>query len=242
VLGLFDYFLSATGEESDAVIRARIEAVIRERLDAPAEQEAIDLLDKYIAYREDARTAKAPDGIDEDPVARLRTIQKLRRSHFGEEAASKLFGDEEREGEVAAERSRILKDTSLTPDERDARLAEIEAKLPSAAREARDDARRALRQRADEDALRQGGASDEDIKRHRVETMGEEAAQRLDELDRRREAWKERVEAFRSEREKIAARFADEGARRAAEERLLEESFTPEERIRVKAIVKTTKP
>jgi lipase chaperone LimK len=143
---------------------------------------------------------------------------------------------------VAAERSRILKDTSLTPEERDARLAEVEAKLPSAAREAQDDARRALRQRAEEDALRQGGASDEDIKRHRAETMGEEAAQRLDELDRRREAWRERVEAFRSEREKIAARFADEGARRAAEERLLEESFTPEERIRVKAIVKTTKP
>lgn len=238
VLALFEYFFSASGEESDEVIRARIAALLRERLDDPAEGEALSLLDKYIGYREAARSMKAAAGADEDPLARLETIRKLRREHFGEEAASKLFGDAEREGEVAAERSRVVKDTTLSPEERDARLAELEAKLPVAAREAREDARRVLKQRADEDAMRASGATDEEIHRHRVETMGEEAAERLGELDRRRADWKGRVESFRSERAELTKRFADEGARASAEQKLLEESFTPEERLRVKAILK----
>jgi hypothetical protein len=50
--------------------------------------------------------------------------------------------------------------------------------------------------------------------------------------------WKQRVEALRAERERIAAATPDEAARRAAQKRALEASFTPEEQLRVRAILK----
>jgi lipase chaperone LimK len=234
VVAFFEYFLAATGEESDAVIRARIEAAIRERLDGPAEAEALALLDKYLKYREAGRNMAAPPG--SDPLARIEAVKKLRREHFGEEAASQLFGEEELEGEVAAERSRVMKDPSLSPEERDAKLAELEAKLPEAARVAREEARRPLQLRQDEEALRANGATEEEIHRHRVEAVGEEAADRLRELDRKRAEWKGRIEAFRAERDQIAKHYADDAAREAAVAKLLEESFAPEERARAKAL------
>ena len=237
VVRFFEYFLAATGEESDAVIRARIEAAIREKLDGPAEAEALVLLDKYMAYREAGRNIGVPPGADEDPIARLNAVKKLRREHFGEEAASLLFGEEELEGEVAAERSRVMKDPALSPEERAAKLAELEAKLPASARNAEESATRPLRLREDEAALRAKGASEEEIHRHRVEAVGEEAADRLRDLDRKRSEWKGRIEAFRAERDRIAKQYTDEGARRAAEAKLFEESFEPEERARAKAVV-----
>lgn len=235
VVRFFEYFLSATGEESDEVIQARIEAAIRERLDGPAEAEALALLNKYMAYREAGRSIAVPS--DDDPLARLDAIKKLRRDHFGDEAASLMFGEEELEGEVAAERSRIMKDPELSPEERDAKLAELEAKLPESAQRANEAATRALRLREDEAALRAKGASEEEIRRHRVEAVGEEAADRLQALDQKRAEWKGRIDAFRAERDRIAKQYSDEAARKAAEERLFEESFDPDERARARAVL-----
>ena len=53
---------SCTTEESDEVIRARIAALLRERLEDPAEGEEFSLLDKYIGYREAARSLKEAAG------------------------------------------------------------------------------------------------------------------------------------------------------------------------------------
>ncbi|MCK6588400.1 MAG: lipase chaperone [Polyangiaceae bacterium] len=174
---------------------------------------------------------------DDDPLARLDAIKKLRRDHFGDEAASLMFGEEELEGEVAAERSRIMKDPELSPEERDAKLAELEAKLPESAQRANEAATRALRLREDEAALRAKGASEEEIRRHRVEAVGEEAADRLQALDQKRAEWKGRIDAFRAERDRIAKQYSDEAARKAAEERLFEESFDPDERARARAVL-----
>jgi lipase chaperone LimK len=219
------------------VIRARIEAAIREKLDGPAEAEALVLLDKYMAYREAGRNIGVPPGADEDPIARLNAVKKLRREHFGEEAASLLFGEEELEGrgrgraEPRYERSGALAGGAR----REARGARGE--LPASARNAEASATRPLRLREDEAALRAKGASEEEIHRHRVEAVGEEAADRLRDLDRKRSEWKGRIEAFRAERDRIAKQYTDEGARRAAEAKLFEESFEPEERARAKAVV-----
>lgn len=241
IIRLFDYFLTATGEESPEALRARILAAIRERLDGPAALQATALLDKYLAYREASR--RMPSGLKSDDLAaRLEAIRRLRREHFGEEAASKLFGDEERESAVAIAQSRVAKDPSLTPEEREARLAELDEGLPEAAREAREEALRPLRQQADEEALRAAGATDEEMFEHRAATVGEDAAERLAALDKERADWKQRVDAFRVERERIASTTPDEGARRAVEQRRLDALFSPEEQLRVRVILKMPRP
>ncbi|WP_437785762.1 lipase secretion chaperone [Sorangium sp. So ce1097] len=235
ILALFDHFLTATGEEPAAVIRARIVAAIRERAVGPAADQAIALLDRYLGYREAASAALV--GPEADPAARLAALREARRAHFGEADAARLFGDEEREGEAAIEQSRILADATLSPDERDARIAEVEATLPDEIREAREETVRPLVQQAEEQALRDAGASDEELHAHRVATVGAEAAERLAELDRRRAAWQERLDAFAGARATLEATVADPEARREAEEALLASAFTPEERLRVRAIL-----
>ncbi|MDC0747994.1 lipase secretion chaperone [Polyangium mundeleinium] len=235
ILRLFDYYFTTEGEESDETIRARILAAIRERASGPAALQAAALLDQYLAYRKDKDGLALPKDEEADPTARLEALKKLRRKHFGEETADALFGDEEHEGEVAAEASRIRQDETLTADEREQRVAELEASLPKGAREAREAATLPLRARAEADAMRAEGATDEDVYTKRVETLGVEAADRLTELDAQRAAWKARIEAFRKERDTLAAKTQDEAAFKAAEQALLDRSFTPLEQRRVRA-------
>ncbi|MRG96322.1 lipase secretion chaperone [Polyangium spumosum] len=235
ILRLFDYWFTTEGEESDETIRARILAAIRERVDGPAAIEAAKLLDDYLAYRKDKDGLALPKDEESDPTARLEALKKLRRKHFGEEAAEALFGDEEREGEVAAEASRIRKDEALSAEERERKIAALEESLPAGAREAREAATLPLRARAEAEALRAEGATDEDVHAKRVETLGVEAADRLAALDAERAAWKARVEAFRKERDALAAKTEDEATFKAAEQALLDESFTPLEQRRVRA-------
>jgi hypothetical protein len=121
VMALFDYFFSATGEESEDVIRERIAALAAERLSEPALGEALDLLDRYEAYREAGRRLGVAPGAS--AADRLAAVRELRREHFGDAAAA-LFGDEERATEVAIEKARIAKDETLSPDERADLLAE----------------------------------------------------------------------------------------------------------------------
>ncbi|MFT3766811.1 MAG: lipase secretion chaperone [Minicystis sp.] len=231
VLRLFDYYLSATGEESQAAIRGRIVAAIRAKVGDRAARKAIDLLDKYLAYRDGAGRVKAAG---EDLGARLDALHRLRRDHFGADA-DKLFGEEERAVAVGVEQRRVLQDDSLSREERDHRLAELEDRLPEPVREARAAATKPLREAAEEEAMRAAGANDADIRAYRVATAGEEAADRLAELDRQRAAWKARLAAFREARAALERSEPDPGRRRAAVQRLLDQSFTPMEQIRVEA-------
>lgn len=230
-LALFDYFLSASGEESDAAIRARIEAYARAHLDEPALGEALDLLDRYLAYREAGHTLRIQDGAG--AAARLSAVRELRKKHFGDDAEA-LFGDEERAAEAAIAKSEILKDPAVPPEDREDLLAAEDARLPASAREARAKATSVLDLRADEDALRADGADEDAIRRYRESKFGPEAADRLEALDRRRAAFQARIDAFREERDRQCAGAADPAGCEAS---LMEERFDERERIRARALL-----
>lgn len=231
VMVLFDYYFSATGEESEATIRARIAAYARAHLDQPALGEALGLLDRYMAYRHGA-AALRPEATA-TVEARLRAIHDLRREHFGE-AAGALFGDDERAAAVAVAKSHVLLDATLSAEEREDGLAAAEEALPEADRKARAQSGAVLQRSADEQALRAAGADEAEIQRFRSGTLGPAAAERLGALDRQRAAWKARVEAFRAERDVRCPTQADP---RACETALLEAAFDTRERLRVGAIV-----
>jgi lipase chaperone LimK len=233
VLRFFDYYLSATGEESAAAIRARVAQAIARRLgNERAAGQAMALFDTYVGYRESTRRLSARD---DDLGARLDGLKALRRRAFGAANAEKLFGDEERTVAVSLEQRRVLGDKGLSAADRESRLAALEQRLPEAVRAAREDAIRPLRQREEEEAMRANGASDDDVRAYRVATVGDAAADRLAELDRRRAAWQARLTAFREARAAILRTENDPDRQRAAVQKLLDGSFTPLEQIRVAA-------
>lgn len=236
VLRFFDYFFSTTGEVADAEIRRRIEAEIAARLEEPARSEALSLLVKYVAYRDAAAQMYERTGADGSVAERIEAIASLRRDTFGDDAEA-LFGEDLRHAAVAARMQAVAADPSLDEDERVRRLDELETELPAELREARAAALAPLDLSRDEAALHAAGGSPEEIRALREERFGVEAADRLDELDRRRSEWRARVDDFRRERSAIAADPSlDASERQAAIDELLRDSFSEAERRRVAAL------
>ncbi|WP_375760371.1 lipase secretion chaperone [Corallococcus exercitus] len=232
----FDYYLSATGEEPASLIRERILAALRaKKLPPAAMDEAVQVLDDYLSYLEAARgLASKGAAAPMDTAERLEALRKLRREHLGG-AADGLFGQEEAVDAVAVERLKLQKDASLTKEERERRMAELEERLPPDVRASREEAVRPLRQRAVEQELLAAGATAEDLHQHRLSTVGPEATERLEALDAERAQWKQRLADFRAKREALGQSEPDPARRQAAVQRLLFDSFTPEERLRVEA-------
>lgn len=235
-LGLFDYFLAATGEEPPERIRARIVAEIRRRLPAEAAREAEELLDRYLAYRDAARERFSGDASLADPERRFQLVRELRREIFGAGLAAALFGDEERVLAVDLERQRAVQRADLDPAERERLLAALEDQLPEAERAARREARAALELREAEAALRAAGAGPAEIEAERERRFGPEAAERLAALDRRRAEWEGRVAAYRSARDALRAEGREAADYDAALEALRDAHFAGPERLRIEAL------
>ena len=175
-IALFDYFLAARGEESEAVIRARIIALIRGRLDGDAMTDAEALLDTYLGFRDELRRLAAASEAPSDPEQRLQWLRELRRKHFGEAAAESLFGAGEEVARIDLERRRIALDSSIEPQERRERLDALDEQLPDSVRAARRSAPAPKRAHDEIEALRQAGGSDAEIFALREQRFGREAA------------------------------------------------------------------
>lgn len=230
---LFDHYLTATGEEPIATMRARIVAALNAKLSPLAAGEAVALLDRYLGYREAGRNLAT----SADPRAGIDAVHALRAQWFTPEVARAFFAEEEAATYAALDRRDAVDDPSLTAAERDRRVAEAEARLPASARAAREAAMAPLRQMQRDDELRAQGASEAAITASRTATFGADGAARLAELDRTRAAWDARLAQFRAARAAIvgdAQLDAAEQQRRV--EALLAQSFSDGERIRVRAI------
>jgi lipase chaperone LimK len=205
-IALFDYFLAASGEESADVIRARIIAHIRSRLDGDAALEAEALLETYLAFREELRELAGASEVPSDLERRLQWIRELRRKHFGAEVAETLFGESEDVARIDLERRRVAMDKSLEPEERLARLEALNAQLPESVRATRSEARAPQRVHEEVEALRRSGASDAEIFALREQRFGREAAERLAQYDTARETWEQRLEIYHGERDDFLGR------------------------------------
>jgi len=231
---LFDHFLAATGEEPLATIRARIIAVLHQRLPAVAADEAIAILDRYLAYREAARNLAPTTGSDRDGLTQ---VHALRAKLFTPEVAKAFFADEEAATFAALARRDVLADPTLSDVERARRIAELEAQIPPDVRAARAAAVAPIAEMSHEAELRASGASTAQITAARTAAFGADGAARLAELDRAHAAWDARLAAFRAARAAlIADPRLDEAARQAQVDALLARSFSPTERLRVEAI------
>jgi lipase chaperone LimK len=94
-LRLFDYFLSAEGEEPAARIRERVAEAAQQRLPAEEAVRALALFDRYLLYRvalADSLTHVARG----DLRGALATVHELRIDRFGPDDAARLFGADER--------------------------------------------------------------------------------------------------------------------------------------------------
>ncbi|MCC4309430.1 lipase secretion chaperone [Alcanivorax marinus] len=238
----FDYFLSALGEEDLNVLRARVAAHLDEVLPPRAARQAWALFEQYVGYRAALRGLEEPG---REPAALRRSLeerQALRAQWFDATAREAFFGFRDRYDRFALARRDILDDESLNAEQKAARLAELEASLPEDLRAMVTASRQPVRLAADVAALRERGVSEARIYQLREQELGAEAADRLAALDRRRQEWDRRYQAYREQRAAILDSGLAPADRDAQVEALRERLFEERERRRVEALDRMASP
>lgn len=250
---LFDHFLAATGEEPLATIRARIIAALHAKLPPTAAGEAIEILDRYLGYRDAARqlagaddtadpiqvaaARPASDALARKQMAELAQVHDLRAKWFSPVVVQAFFSAEEASIYAAFARRDVMADKTLSEAERAQKLAALEAALPADERGARAAALAPLEAMNREAQLRAAGASAEQIAAARTAAFGADGAARLADLDQQRAAWTQKLAQFRADRAALLADpslSANDRDQRIAD--LVARSFTPAEQVRVAAI------
>ena len=223
----FDYHLAALGERGWTDIRAAFASELRRGTSAPAAEKALALFDRYVRCLQDAASI--------DPSltarARLQAQHALRVKELGEEMARGFYASEEREDEAGLDLRALAERTDLTPEARTALEAKANAGLGSTTEQV-------LAGSAElQGAQALEGSSPSDRRAARESRYGAEAAARLETLDQSQAAWKEELDAFRSDVKAIRSDATmSEPQRQASIDSQLARYPAPEQR-RLRALV-----
>lgn len=236
---MFDYYLSALGEEDIDLIRARVSYELSD-LPMSAQEQALSIFDNYLAYHGaidqlNASHSGAPiDAADTADIIRVKEdVQALRRQYFTPEIAAVFFAKDDAWDNYVIQRLKVSTDALMSDGEKTQAIDALDALLPPEIL--------AHKQQSDvindyREAL--GGTTDDlTLEQMRRETFGIEAASRLESLDLKRAQWNDRVSAYQEDRNR-ALEFAEPGsaAYAAALEQVRNQHFQGAEISRIAAL------
>ncbi|WP_136413234.1 lipase secretion chaperone [Herbaspirillum sp. ST 5-3] len=235
---LFEYYLAAVGEQSLDAIRAEIERELDRRLSPSLAVQAKDLLSRYLDYKRalvevEKNPSLAGNAIDAIR-ARLLALQQTRTQFFSDKEIEGMFGADDAYDNDAVARLEIYQDKSLSDAQKREKLAALDAALPKPLQEMRDATLLPVQLEQKAAAMRQQGASDDDVYRMRAASVGPEAANRLGDVDREQAEWKARIDAYLVERKRLLANSGSSDLS-AALQQLRDARFTPDEQRRLAA-------
>ncbi len=207
-----DYYLTTVGEASVEEITASIRHTLESRLPEPARSQALEILRQYLGYKTALQALQQEEGASQ-PLAgesafevlegRLQKLRDARDTYLAPELAEAFFGPENQLDQYTLEKLRVQQDASLSAEEKLARVAALQERLPENMREQIQETSRFENWQAQEEALlaRQAGA--DEIYQLRAQTFGAQAAERLAELDRQRERWDRRFAVYSQEKRQL---------------------------------------
>ena len=238
IVQIFDYFLSAIGEETLAQSIERLQAHIRNQLPAPAEAQALALLEQYLDYKRqlvllerDLPQLPSLDALKQREMA----VQALRARLFSSEAHQAFFAAEESYNLFTLERLAIQRDDNLDANAKGEALDRLRDGLPEELQAS------VLPQlhselRSQTSALQAAGGSAAQVQALRQQLVGNQAASRLQALDQQRQSWKQRLQRFQQEKSAIDHHPGLSPAdKQAAIQHLAQEQFDERERLRLDA-------
>ncbi|MGM0768647.1 MAG: lipase secretion chaperone [Pseudomonadota bacterium] len=234
---LFEYYLSAVGEEPLQTLVARIEQQL-DRFAEPARSEALGILGHYLDYKLALGDLEASYGDaaslgPEEMQRRMEEIRALRRTWLDADTAEAFFASEEAIDRFQISRRRIAGDATLSDDEREQALARAEQSLPEPLRRAREDTRRFIAYEQAKQTLADDPGA---LNAWREERFGAEIAQRLEDVDERQRDWERRWQEYSTARSELDDAGLAGPERKAAIERLRDRHFSGPERLRAEAL------
>lgn len=238
---LFDYYLSAVGEQSIEMITLQIRSELDRRLPPAQAKKAQRLLGLYIEFkRELVRVESQPQLVGNGLQAirgRFLAMQDIRSRYFSTEESEGMFGFDDRYDMDAIARLEVSQNPALSADQKKQQLAALDAALPEQLRKEREATSMVVRLEQQAQELRAKGGSEDDVYRLRAKELDPQAASRLAEVDREEAAWKSRIASYLDARSKLlqSQANASESERQASLAQLQQSSFSEAERPRLRA-------
>ena len=241
---LFEFYLSAMGEEPLDVILKRIQGEFYKQLPNSAIVQAKALLRDYVDYRIDLASVNEnidmldTNGLNQVELLRIQKneVAQLRNQYFSQESYRAFFEKEDVLDQYMLSQMSIMDNQYLTAEEKQQQVALLTQTLP----EQEQQLRKKVSQHSDISAevkeMRSQGGSDEAIYQHRAKLLGENAAKNLADLDRKRSEWKGRLDDYVLKRNDILASGLSESDAKQAVSVLIESNFSEREGLRVKAL------
>ncbi|NNM50642.1 MAG: hypothetical protein HKM02_00245 [Pseudomonadales bacterium] len=241
---LFDYFLSALGEESLATLRQRVKAYMAASLPPMAYQQAERIFEGYLGYRlalqrlsEQSSSAGASNHPDLNAWAyQSQQAKLLRPEYMDADVIAVFFGDEDAYDEYTLARLRLMQDTTLTVAQRSAKQKELFLQLPQAMQQGLLPSQNLQNlQQVDADCQIHH-CSEDQLYQLRSSVVGVAAADRLQKMDEDNTAWMARVNDYLSQRQAILQNnsFSPED-RQSQAQQLREQMFSTTDQLRLSA-------
>ena len=243
---LFDYFLSAMGEEDEPTIIARVEAYIRHHTPEPAASSAIEIFHQYISYLKGLDGLQNSYGtlqlqatqageLDLNLIAqRGQDVNRLRQQFFDKDTIQAFFGGEDAYEGYSIAMVRIEQDNSLNAAQKKARREDYVSRLPEG------DIKQNFQKQANFGELTQRtedmkakGASKEELFVMRRELVGEAAASRLAQVDTEDANFDTRFNQYQANRQALIKNAGSEAKAQSQINQLEQSQFSEAERKRL---------
>lgn len=220
---LFDYFLSALGEEDEPQIISRIEAYILSHTPNPAAQQAIDILHNYIHYlkalkelqnhygmlqMQDTKNGKLDLSLIK---SQQNKIHELRKQFFNQETITAFFSQEDDLLNYNLAMFSIEDNSQLSDTQKSKAKQEYISRLPndSATKQYLQEQQTLSTLLNATEELKLKGASKEELFEMRKSLVGEQAAERLAKIDEEDEAFEHRFAQYEKAKHQILQQYGD---------------------------------
>ncbi len=229
-----DILVSGLPENATRHELQAVEASAITGLPPQAAHKALRILNGYIGYQR-AEAALSAGFSNENGIGAEEMFAKiiaLRRQHLGADPADALFGSQEAQDRYGIQLALINADQKLSAQQKLARIDQLRSVLPEnavAVNADMDAARSALEMEQSVMALRQQGASDDQVREFREQHVGVEAAKSIGEMEVQQADWERRQELFFQQSNLIAQMNLPEPQKQQRIEALLSQLYSEEE-------------
>lgn len=242
---LFDYFLSALGEEDEATIFARVGSYIRSFVPEPAASQAIVIFNKYVAYLKaipeiekrysNLQLQATQNGeLDLNMVAQQKQdVAKLRQQYFDTQTIKAFFGAEDEYDDYSIAMINIEQNKLLSDEQKAAAQQDYISRMPDNMTKANIEQQanlNSLMRRTEQ--MKAQGATPEALYNMRRELVGAAAAGRLAQLDKNDADFDQRFNQYQAQKQ-LLNQNANGTQARAQIEQLEQQLFSDTERKRL---------
>lgn len=243
---LFDYFLSAIGEEDEAVIFVRVESYIRHHTPEPAASQAVAIFGNYVAYLKTLPDIEKRYGnlqlqasksgeLDLNAIAQQKQeVASLRQQYFDKTTIEAFFGAEDNYDDYSIEMVRINQNEQMSEAQKQAARQDYVSRLPDGAIKTN------ILQQANlnelmirTERMKAQGASPEALYNMRRELVGEAAAARLAQVDQQDANFDQRFTQYQTQKQRLLNQSANPAEAQIQIDQLEQQLFDDAERKRL---------